>query len=287
VRSLLLVALCTAVADAAPHHCLDEPGKKLILDENLIGVANPDGAENQLKLSMCWPLVEQPGLLFDYTNVEAGLYNYLSPIYVQQGAFVAATPLSVIQLRLEAAVVQYWTLPLDGAGYYSVDSYAADYRDSALPASRASAATGAEAGASVTLQGQIELGSRTSLAATATLNPEYWSIGSGAFWVNQRRDVILARSDWLLKSTSSILLVLERGRATARVGAFDDLTLVPRADYVANIVGGVAMVDFRHATASLHELSAFVRIGGYTQHAFREGVTALFGVSGVWERDVE
>ena len=283
MRALTLLALGRAVANAAPHHCLDEPGRKLILDETLIGVANPDGVENQLKLSMCWPLFEQDGLLFDYTNVEAGLYNNLSPIYVQQGAFVAVTPLSLLVLRAEVALVQYWSLPIDGAGYYAVAGYDADYRDTALPAADAIAATGVQAGASATLQGQVALAQHVSLAATATMNPEYWSVGSGAFWFNQRRDLILGRHDWLVKSSAAILLVLHRARTTARVGAFDDLTVVPRSGYVANIVGGVAMIDFRHVTPSLHEVTGFVRIGAYTDHAFRHGVTALLGVSGVWE----
>jgi hypothetical protein len=283
LRMLILLALGTAVADAAPQHCLDEPGKKVILDETLIGVANPDAAENQLKLAMCWPLFEQPGLLFDYTNLEAGLTNYLSPIYMQQGIFVAVTPLSLIVLRVEAAGVQYWPLPIDGAGYYSVLSYDADYRDSALPASRAQAATGVEAGGSTTLQGELALSSRVALAATDTLSAEYWAVGSDAFWVNQRRDVILAHNDWLVKNTAAILVALEHGRATVHVGIFDDLTIVPRAGYVANIVGGLAMIDFRHVTASLHEMSAFITIGDYTEHAFRGGATALLGVSGVWE----
>lgn len=280
-HAFLLVALGAAAAAAEPHHCADEPGKKIVLDETLIGVANADGVENQIKLAMCWPLFEEPGLLLDYTNVEAGVYKYLSPIYLQQGAFVAVTPLSLLVLRVEAAAVQYWPLPLDGAGYYAVASYTADVHDTALPAANARAATGVEAGASATLQGEVALSPRFALAATATVNPEYWSVGGGAFWFNQRRDVILARHDWLMKNTASIFLALRRGRTTMRVGVFDELTLVPRAGYTANIVGGVAMIDVRHLTASVHEVSAFVRIGDYTQHAFRDGVTALLGVSAV------
>lgn len=284
MRALLVLALGVSVVEAAPHHCLDEPDTKLIVDETLIGVANPDGAENQVKVSLCWPLIEKRGLLFDYTSFETGLYNYLSPIYVQQGAFAAITPLSFIVFRVEAAGVQYWPLPLDGAGYYALDSYRADYRDSALPAARASAARGVEAGASATLQGELELAPRIALAATDIVNPEYWAVGSGPYWFNERRDVILARHDWVVKNTGSLFLALKRRSATVRIGAFDDITDVPRAGYVANVLGGVAMVELRHLTPALHELSAFVRIGNYTQHAFRHGPTALFGVSGVWER---
>jgi hypothetical protein len=284
VRALLVLGLGVSVVEAAPHHCLDERGDKLIVDETLIGVANPDGAENQVKVSVCWPLIERPGLMFDYTSVEAGLYNYLSPIYVQQGAFVSVTPLSPLVLRAEAAGVQYWPLPIDGAGYYALDSYRASYQDSALPAARASAATGVEAGVSATLQGELELAPRLAIAVTDTLNPEYWSVGTGAFWFDQRRDAILARHDWLVKNTALLFLELKRTPAKIRIGAFDDVTSVPRAGYVAHIVGAVTMVELRHLTPSMHELSAFVRLGDYTEHAFRRGPTALFGVSAVWER---
>ena len=284
MRVVLVLCLAASAAEGAPHHCLDEPGATLILDETLVGVVNPEGVENQLKLSKCWPLVERPGQLFDYTNVEAGVYDYLSPIYVQQGAFLAVTPLSPLALRAEAALVQYWPLPLDGAGYFPLDSYRADFHDAALPASRASAATGVQAGISATLQGEVPLSSHTVLAASDMLNPEYWAVGDGAYWFDERRDVILAHRDWLVKNTAVLLVGIERGRATLRVGALDDLTVVPRAGYVANIVGGVAMIDLRHVEPSLHELSAFVRLGSYTQHAFRRGLTAFVGVSAVWER---
>jgi hypothetical protein len=96
--------------------------------------------------------------------------------------------------------------------------------------------------------------------------------------------VILARRDWLVKNTALVLIASKFGRTTARIGAFDDLTSVPRSGYLANIVGGVAMFDIRHPKPSLHEISAFVRIGDYTEHAFRTGATVLFGVSAVWER---
>jgi hypothetical protein len=120
VGVVLVLVASASIANAEPRPCLDEPGAKLILDETLVGVINPLGVENQLKVSYCRPLFERPGLLFDYTSIEAGLYNYTSPIYVQQGAFVQATPLSPLVVRAEAAGVQYWPLPIDGAGYYAV-----------------------------------------------------------------------------------------------------------------------------------------------------------------------
>jgi hypothetical protein len=282
--ALLLLLVAVPTARASPHHCLGEPGKRLILDETLVGVVNPLGVENQLKASACWPLVERPGLLFDYTNVELGLYDNLSPIYVQQGAFVSVTPLSPLVVRVEAAGVQYWPLPLSGAGYFGVADYRADYREAALPASRARAATGAELGASATLQGAIEVSRRVSIVVTSAFAAEYWVLGSAAFYVNMRRDAILARADLLAKNTALALVQITRGKAIMRAGIVDDLTAVPAAGYVANVVGGTAMIDFRHLRPALHELSAFVRVGAYTSHAFRTGVNVFFGVSAVWER---
>ncbi|HUJ59667.1 MAG TPA: hypothetical protein VLX92_14280 [Kofleriaceae bacterium] len=284
MRVALVVVFATSVARAEPHHCVDERGAHLILDETLVGITNPLGVENQLQLYACWPLVETPGLLFDYTNVELGLYDNLSPIYVQQGAFVQVTPLSPLVVRAEVAGVQYWPLPIDGAGYYAVSGYRADFRDAALPAARGGSATGVEAGSSVTLQGALPLAPRLGLVASDTLNPEYWRLGDGAYWVNERRDVILARSDWLVKNTAALLVEVKRAPATLRAGVTDDFTAVPRAGYAANLVGGLATLDVRHPTPSLHEVSAFVRVGDYTAHAFRRGVSVFFGLSAVWER---
>jgi hypothetical protein len=282
--ALVLLIVAPAIARAAPHHCLGEPGKKLILDETLVGVVNPLGVENQLKASACWPLVERPGLLFDYTSIELGLYDNLSPIYVQQGAFVAVTPVSPLVVRIEAAGVQYWPLPLDGAGYFGVGGYGADYRDSALRAPLARSAIGVELGVDATLQGAIDLSPRWAIVAQSAFVAEYWRLGDAAYYVNMRRDAILARSDVLVKNTAIAAVEHKRGRAIVRAGAFDDLTSVPAAGYVANQVGGTAMLDLRHVTPALHELSAFVRVGGYTAHAFRTGASLFFGVSAVWER---
>ena len=109
--SAALLSASTALADTprspapapapAGKHCLDEGRTKVILNQTLAGQINPLGGEHHLLLSVCVPLIRTPGVLFDFTNIEGGLVNYLSPTYVHQGGFLSITPLSILQLRAE------------------------------------------------------------------------------------------------------------------------------------------------------------------------------------------
>src|SRR5689334_22412480 len=87
-RIVVGLLLVSSVATAAPEQCLGTGRTQNILDVTLLGVANPVGLEHQVRFSVCVPLIRRPGLLFDYTQVEVGLYQYLSPVCVIHGAFV-------------------------------------------------------------------------------------------------------------------------------------------------------------------------------------------------------
>lgn len=70
-------------------------------------------------------------------------------------------------------------------------------------------------------------------------------------------------------------------RLSLRVGATDDLSYVPASGYVANLVGFFSSVLLRRNGAP-HDMEAFLRVAGYTAHAYREGVAVMAGISAAW-----
>lgn len=262
-------------------HCRGEGRTKLIASDTLLGQSAPLGVENDLAVAVCTPLIREPGLLFDYTNLQAGVLNYLAPVYVHQGVFVSLAPLSLLELRAEAAGVAIWPLPLfDAAGYFSVADYRARFDGAALPASRARASSGATASLTATLQGQVELGNGIGLIALDALTWEYWWVSGAPYYYNLRRDLVLARSDSLLENM--VLLSLElalRRDLLLRLGATDDLFYVPAAGYLANIAAGFGSVVLRDWPQAGVELQPFIRAGVFTHHRVRSGLQLLGGLS--------
>src|SRR6266545_4862467 len=101
---------------------------------------------------------------------------------------------------------QVWPLPLNGAGYYPVIGYGAPYDDTVLPAAKAGQARGVTVGLWATLQLAVDLVPRTKLILVDTLLAEGWLVGNEPFYVNLRRDVVLAGKDWLIKNTAMLIL---------------------------------------------------------------------------------
>lgn len=273
----------------APHadpgkNCLGESRGKKILGETLVGLVNPLGSEHQLTFGYCSPLITESGLLFDYTNFQVGLFNYLAPVYMHQGAFVSIAPLSVLELRAEAAGVAMWPFPFDAAGYYPLSGYGAKFDRVALPRTSAGTAGGFTAALAANFRVQFELFRHVSLVALNSFSEEYWFIGTAGYYYNLRRDLVLARSDVLMKETAALLLQIELPEGWAlRVGATDDLTFVHRSGYKANVVAGLAMLLLKNWRGSGNEVGLFVRSGGYTHHAFRTGFQGLAGLYGTFE----
>ena len=286
LRALVIVLATPAGALAQSHACLGRGETTRVLDEVLLAVVNPEGFENQLHLGVCTPISRRPGLLYEYTQLEAGLINYVGPIYTHLGGYLSIVPLSFLELKVEVAGVAYWPLPpsagFDGAGYFSRPAYNADYRDSALPRTDARAAGGLDATFSATLRLAAPLGRRLQVLVFNTFGADAWFLGDGPYYFNVRRDLVLARGDVLLKNTAQLLLeVAARDAVRVRLGATDDLSYVPGSGYLANIVGFFGAVLIRRA-GTLREIEPFVRAGGYTEHAFRRGFQLMIGLSMTW-----
>lgn len=279
---------------AAPHgkHCLNEGRSKVLLGHTLAAQINPLGAEHQLVLSVCKPLIRAPGILYDLSNVEVGVGNYLSPAYVHQSAFLGVTPLSILQLKAEVAGVFVWTIPIDGAGYYPFPSYDADYSEDTRPKDIAQTARGYVLSFSGTLRGRIGPEGGVALLASNTLLAERWSLGDGPYYHNLRRDILLAETDWVLKNTGVVLVEIPISETwLARIGAVDDTVVAPESGRTTNLVAGLATLLFRRPGAGLREIQPFLRLGGYTHHAsstgFRTGeINAMLGVDGMYELEV-
>jgi hypothetical protein len=272
-----------ATAAAEPRQCLGHGSAQKLVDNTVVGVLNPDGFEDQLKAGRCWPVTDRPGLLFDYAEFNAGVFTYVSPIYANLGAYAAIAPLSFLELRAEVAGVMMWPLPLDGAGYYGFDTYARFFPDSQMPAREGRAAAGLNVTLMVNLQAQVPIAGPVQLVLTNSAAFDYWSLGSRPFYVNSRRDIVMARSDYLWKDTLFLMLEIAAAPGVGvRLGATDDLTFQPSAGVLANIVAGWASVPMRREGGELRDIEPFVRAGAYTSHGWRHGFQLMAGVSLAW-----
>ena len=267
-------------AAPAGKHCLDENRTKVILNQTLAGQINPLGSEQHLHLSACVPLIQTPGVLFDFTNIEGGLVNYLSPTYVHQGGSLAITPLSILQLRAEFMGIYIWSIPIDGAGFYPYQSYDGDFSNEARPAELAGHARGSTFGLSATLRGKVDLPNELDLLLTDTVLIEQWTIGSDPYYYNLRRDLILQRSDWTVRNTfASLVEIPVTPNFAVRAGVTDELTMAPASGYATNVAALIATGLVRRYGDTIRNLQLFVRGGVYTHHAsfnkFRTGEANL------------
>ena len=281
ISAVVVVALFGLCAQAEPRQCLGTGGSLLIVDETLGISLNPDGFENQLKTTLCQPLIKRPGIMFDYSSWDIGVFNYVSPIYDQQGITVGFDPISILELRVDASALGYWTVPADSGGYFAFQGYSKHYTEQDLPERDARTAKGANVTFSARLQGELPVFNDT-LVITNTFQVDYFYVGDAPYYYNARRDVVLARSDFLLKNISNLMLKVALSRtASLQFGVQDDFTYVPGSNYVANVIGAFFSVPIRRE-GTLRDIEPFLRLGTYTHHAFRTGFQMQLGISIAW-----
>lgn len=283
-RAAAVATLLFATAALAKgEQCLGRGESRWLVDETLVWMVNPLGPENQLRVNACHPLYPGvEGLLFDYAAIEYGVFNYTSPVYSMGGGYISVTPLSFMQLRADVAGVGIWPIPLDGAGYFGKASYVKNFSDATMPARDGQFSGGVNVTLTWNLQAELPLSERVALQLTNSFAGDYWRVGSAPYWVNLRRDVVMAKSDWIIKDTAFLgAAVRLEPRYTLRVGAADDLTWVPRSGYVGNVVGVFASLPFRRE-GLLRDVEPFVRVGYYTEHGFRTGLQLFTGFTIAW-----
>jgi hypothetical protein len=292
--TIAAVLLAASPALAQPAQCLARGTAQWVVDSTLLGLINPLGFEEQLTAKACLPLIDEPGILFDYTQFETGLFTYVGPIYAHVGGFMAISPLSFLVLKAEASGVGFWTVPMDGAGYTPQSRYRDSIPDAEMPANRLLSTSGANVAFTATLQGAAPLGSRLQILASDAFGADWWTVGRASHYLNFRRDVVLAREDWVVKNTATVALDLRANdEVFIRVGAIDDLTYVPGVpgsdwNYVLNQLTGYFSVFVRR-NSKLRDIEPYVRVGGYTHGAAsrRSAVTVMTGISLAWALPIE
>lgn len=289
----------------AGSHCLGEPKNKLTLEHTIAGSINPLGIGNIVRLGWCTPLIRKPGLLFDFTNFDIGALFTNSPTDVNIGVQAFLSPLSILVLRAEATVFYIWPIPLQGAGFITVNGPqeftlarlspdpTGTNRTTGMPETPATTAYGGRAMVGMTLQGQVPLGKKLDIAAAIGANIEYWSLSSSALaglppgggFYSARRDVILlGSSDWLVLSTAALLLNIKFHRnSSIKIGGVNDLAYVPSHGYLGNIAGGLIVWNVANLRQLAKNFNLFARVGAFTHHQFRSGVTIALGLSIVYE----
>ncbi|MGC4120737.1 MAG: hypothetical protein QM765_40395 [Myxococcales bacterium] len=297
--SFAAALFASSPALAQPAQCLGTGQAKYVVDSTLLGLINPLGFEEQLTAKACYPLIDEPGILFDYSQWEAGAFTYVGPIYTHLGGFVAIAPLSILVLRAEASGVGFWTVPMAGAGYVPLSQYQKFVPDSQAPIEKLRPTTGVNVAFTATLQGAAPLGSRLQIMASDTFGADWWTMGESSHYLNFRRDVVLAREDWVLKNTLQVALDIRgNDEVFIRVGAIDDLTYVPGVpgshwNFLLNQLTGYFSVFVRRDLVKhdtwLRDIEPYLRIGGYTHGDPNrtQNVMVLTGISLAWALPIE
>jgi hypothetical protein len=274
-----LQAVPGAVASTGKH-CFGDARPKWLAATTLIGQVNPLGLELQLQVGRCLPLITTPGDLFDYTNAQYGLAAYISPVYAMPGAFVSIAPLSVFELRAEVEAIRQWTIGMDGSGYFPLTGYDAPVKT--LPAANARPAQGFTANFTANLQAEFPLAARWSLLAVNSASYQLWRLGDAPYYYNVRYDLVMARSEWILKNTVLALVNHDLSdRVKVRLGVIDDASWVKGSGYHQNLLGALVTGVISHWPGPRSETQPFLRVGGYTAHEQRQGELQLLAGVGV------
>lgn len=271
------------------RHCLREGKSKVYLDQLLAGGLNPRGAEHDLAVTFCTPLITEPGILYDFTNIEVGLQNYTSGVYTWLGGFLSIAPLSFLQLRAQFTGIGLWTLPLDGAGHFARKGYSDNFDTTDLPADQAQSTSGSSFMLSASVRGSVPISSNLNVLLSNTVQGENVRFGDDSYYYNLRNDLILAKNDWVFKNTSIVLAEYARGpNLSFMAGLYNEFTLVPASDYKTDLLAAIFIGVLRRPGATIRGLSAFVRPGFYLSHAsekqFRNHEAAvLIGFGAIYE----
>ncbi len=280
-----LVALVACVALAAPaparadsRACVGGSAPRWLTRTTLGLSIVPFGAEVQARGAACFPLFPLAGAWFDLALLEVGALAAVSPVYAAGGGYVTVTPNNLVSFRVEALGVGYWTLPLEGAGYYSLP--AADTpRDPAttLAVGRGQEAAGFTIRALMTFQANVPLGP-LALLVQDSLAVEHTEIGGGPYFVNLQIDHTQRRADLVFGNDAVLVLEIPAalaGGTVIRFGGYDSFRHVRLTGSEGNQLGGVALIGWSRPAPEIGWMEVGIRGGGYTRHAIRTGEFTL------------
>lgn len=250
-----------------------------VMNQRVVGLWNPMGVEHAIGVGLRSPIGDPSELLFSGAHVEIGASNYTSPIYTRTGGYLELSPIAPLVLRVEANHALVWPIGMEGAGYYASQ----DSRMPSLAGEHGGTASGWDARASAVLQMAFPVGPmRLVLWNEAAL--ELVQLGDAPYHYSARHDAVLARRDAVVGDWGMAMLELNLDGWMLRLGAYDEVRVVPRSGWLSNQVGGVAMLSTDRPVPEVGNLTAFVRAGAYTNHERRAGdPTVLVGVMARYE----
>ena len=265
---------------ATGTHCYNEDRNVWVFREFLGLMSNSSGIENRMHAGACTPLIRRSGMLFDMTNMEAGIFNYLSPSYVHQGIYASIVPLSFLVLEAKASGVYVWSIGMAGAGHNPRMSYADNFRSTGFTHyidTEPTTAIGFQLVWSATVRAAVTVAhlphGGLDLIVIDGLGLEYWLMGDDAYYFNLRLETILGRSDLALTNDAAVLVSVPlTENISLMAGITDSLVYVPRADRVDhNMVGGIVAVNLKQLgrRGRVRGLQPFILVGGYTNHETR------------------
>jgi hypothetical protein len=273
IFALAILLPTTALAD-------DDAVVRGVVRQRFVALLNPMGMEHTLEVGARARIGDPHELLFMGAHAETGVVSYVSPVYAIHGAYVQVSPLAFLVLRAELTHSQLWPLGMSGAGYYGLSAYDDDVSPAALNAERGATATGWSARAYATLQGLVPLGP-VRLLIQDQLIVQSASLGEASHYYDMKWDLVLARQDLVLITGAVLLLEVDLEATThLRLGAYDDVRVVPSSGYLGHQVGPLVMLTLDRLAPEVPSLSVFVRGGYYTHHVLRaDQLTILGGVA--------
>lgn len=269
---VLIAALAApAVARADAHACAGRSTPRWISRTTFGLSIVPFGAEIQARAALCVPLRPWDGDWLDLAAFEVGVLTYLSPVYLYGGGYVQLTPTNLLTFRVEAAGIDYWNLPIEGAGYYALPAANTPRNSMTLAVQNGQSATGWMIRGLVTAQAHIPLGS-VALLVWDTVLGERVSIGSGPYFVNLQIDHTQAASDLIVGNDAALVLeVPVAGGPQLRFGGFDSVRAATGTGSLGNQAGGLFVVGWPRPIAEISWMEIGLRAGAYTNHTIRTG----------------
>ena len=86
-----------------------------VLHQRLVGQLGPMGAEHALALGVRADLGDPDEPLFAGAHAEAGVVDYTSPIYSNNGLYLEVSPLAFLVLRGTLTATAVWPIGMPGA----------------------------------------------------------------------------------------------------------------------------------------------------------------------------
>ncbi len=278
VEEIARVLSNEAYLETRGRHCAGRGRSQWVVTQLLAAQHNPDGALNHLRVGACFPLIRTPGVLYDYTNIEFGLINDLSPSFVQVGGYLQVTPLSFLQLRVDSSGVVYWPLPTSRTGYNPVDGYGSRYDPAVFPKGTGTVATGWNFNFVANFRAKIPFNEVWALLVVNIFHLGYWDVGDANYYVNLRWDLILQNQDWMFNNEAMLGVESRFNRDFGmRYGFFDSFRHVPESGYDGHQVGIFAMGWWPNPSDAVWDLTPFVRAGMYIDHGFRAETFSIVG----------